>query len=161
MPARAQLRDKSHRDLVWCRERDMSLKPADPGADRNSAESFQRSSKGWRTVTSAIGKGRHRRRSGHHDCRRTVIDSPLPLTPALPAVRPRRGSFPNPPQSRLATVITKGVDSPLRRRREIGRSSGDGQLGIETPKGVHIGIHCFRHGVTSELLESGTPIQSA
>jgi integrase len=32
------------------------------------------------------------------------------------------------------------------------------KLGIETPKGTHIGIHCFRHGVTSELLESGTPI---
>ncbi len=31
-------------------------------------------------------------------------------------------------------------------------------LGIVTTKGVHIGIHCFRHGVTSELLESGTPI---
>src|SRR5205807_10505513 len=25
-------------------------------------------------------------------------------------------------------------------------------------KGVHVGIHCFRHGVTSELLGSGTPI---
>ncbi len=32
------------------------------------------------------------------------------------------------------------------------------KLGIETTKGVHVGIHCFRHGVTSELLESGTPI---
>jgi len=32
------------------------------------------------------------------------------------------------------------------------------KLGIETPKGVHVGIHSFRHGVTSELLESGTPI---
>jgi len=32
------------------------------------------------------------------------------------------------------------------------------RLGIETPKGVHVGIHCFRHGVTTELLESGTPI---
>jgi integrase len=32
------------------------------------------------------------------------------------------------------------------------------RLGIETAKGVHVGIHCFRHGVTSELLESGTPI---
>jgi integrase len=32
------------------------------------------------------------------------------------------------------------------------------KLGIEAPKGVHVGIHCFRHGVTSELLESGTPI---
>jgi integrase len=32
------------------------------------------------------------------------------------------------------------------------------KLGIKTPKGVHVGIHCFRHGVTSELLESGTPI---
>lgn len=31
-------------------------------------------------------------------------------------------------------------------------------LGIHVPKGVHVGIHCFRHGVTSELLESGTPI---
>lgn len=32
------------------------------------------------------------------------------------------------------------------------------KLGIETAKGVHVGMHCFRHGVTSELLESGTPI---
>src|SRR3984893_8308051 len=32
------------------------------------------------------------------------------------------------------------------------------KLGIETAKGVHVGIHCIRHGVTSELLESGTPI---
>jgi integrase len=32
------------------------------------------------------------------------------------------------------------------------------KLGIKTPKGVHVGIHCFRHGVISELLESGTPI---
>jgi len=32
------------------------------------------------------------------------------------------------------------------------------KLGIERPKGVHVGVHCFRHGVTSELLESGTPI---
>ena len=31
-------------------------------------------------------------------------------------------------------------------------------LGIETPKGLHVGIHCFRHGVTTELLESGIPI---
>jgi integrase len=33
------------------------------------------------------------------------------------------------------------------------------KLGIQTAKGAHIGIHCFRHGVTTELLESGTPIQ--
>jgi len=32
------------------------------------------------------------------------------------------------------------------------------KLGIVTPKGVHVGIHCFRHGVTTELLEAGTPI---
>ena len=32
------------------------------------------------------------------------------------------------------------------------------KLGIQTQKGVHVGIHCFRHGVTTELLESGTPI---
>lgn len=32
------------------------------------------------------------------------------------------------------------------------------KLGIYVPKGVHVGMHCFRHGVTSELLESGTPI---
>jgi hypothetical protein len=31
------------------------------------------------------------------------------------------------------------------------------KLGIDTSKGVHVGIHCFRHGVT-ELLEAGTPI---
>ena len=32
------------------------------------------------------------------------------------------------------------------------------KLGIVTSKGVHVGIHCFRHGVTTELLEAGTPI---
>jgi integrase len=32
------------------------------------------------------------------------------------------------------------------------------KLGVLTPKGVHVGIHCFRHGVTTELLEAGTPI---
>ena len=32
------------------------------------------------------------------------------------------------------------------------------KLGIQIQKGVHVGIHCFRHGVTTELLESGTPI---
>jgi integrase len=33
------------------------------------------------------------------------------------------------------------------------------KLGIQTAKRVHVGIHCSRHGVTSELLEAGTPIQ--
>jgi integrase len=33
-----------------------------------------------------------------------------------------------------------------------------GRPGIKAPKGVHIGAHCFRHGVTTSLLESGTPI---
>jgi integrase len=32
------------------------------------------------------------------------------------------------------------------------------KLAIETAKGVHVGIHCFRHGVTTVMLESGTPI---
>jgi integrase len=32
------------------------------------------------------------------------------------------------------------------------------RLGIKTPKGIHVGVHCFRHGVTTSLLESGTPI---
>ena len=32
------------------------------------------------------------------------------------------------------------------------------KLGIKTAKGVHVGIHCFRHGVTTELLITGTPI---
>jgi integrase len=33
------------------------------------------------------------------------------------------------------------------------------KLAIAMPqRGVHVGIHCFRHGVTTELLESGTPI---
>ena len=33
------------------------------------------------------------------------------------------------------------------------------KLGIARPPGgVHVGIHCFRHGVTSELLDAGTPI---
>ncbi len=33
-----------------------------------------------------------------------------------------------------------------------------GHCGMARPKGVHAGIHCFRHGVTTELLEHGTPI---
>jgi integrase len=33
------------------------------------------------------------------------------------------------------------------------------RLGITRPRGgVHVGIHCFRHGVTTELLQAGTPI---
>ncbi len=33
------------------------------------------------------------------------------------------------------------------------------KLGLVPPeRGVHIGIHCFRHGVTTELLQSGTSI---
>jgi integrase len=33
------------------------------------------------------------------------------------------------------------------------------KLAIELPKGgMNVGIHAFRHGVTSELLEAGTPI---
>ncbi len=32
------------------------------------------------------------------------------------------------------------------------------RLGITTSKSAHIGVHCFRHGVTTSLLESGTPI---
>jgi integrase len=32
------------------------------------------------------------------------------------------------------------------------------RLEINTPRGAHIGVHCFRHGVTTSLLESGTPI---
>jgi integrase len=33
------------------------------------------------------------------------------------------------------------------------------KIGIPRPRaGVHVGIHCFRHGVTTELLQAGTPI---
>ena len=32
------------------------------------------------------------------------------------------------------------------------------KLGIQRPKGIHVGVHCFRHGASSELLDSGTPI---
>lgn len=32
------------------------------------------------------------------------------------------------------------------------------KIGIVAPKGVHLGVHAFRHGVTTELLEAGTPI---
>jgi integrase len=32
------------------------------------------------------------------------------------------------------------------------------KLGIPHPKGVHVGVHCFRHGASSELLDLGTPI---
>ena len=45
-----------------------------------------------------------------------------------------------------ANVIRSGVHRAMRK------------LGIVTPKGSHVGIHSFRHGVTTELLEAGTPI---
>ncbi len=32
------------------------------------------------------------------------------------------------------------------------------KLGIPCPKGVRVGVHCFRHGGSSELLDLGTPI---
>jgi integrase len=32
------------------------------------------------------------------------------------------------------------------------------KLGIPRPKGIHVGIHCFRHGASSELLDLGTAI---
>ncbi len=32
------------------------------------------------------------------------------------------------------------------------------KLGIPRPKGVHVGVHAFRHGASSELLNLGTPI---
>jgi len=32
------------------------------------------------------------------------------------------------------------------------------KLGIPRPKGIRIGVHCFRHGASSELLDLGTPI---
>jgi integrase len=32
------------------------------------------------------------------------------------------------------------------------------KLGIPRPKGVRVGVHCFRHGGSSELLDLGTPI---
>ena len=32
------------------------------------------------------------------------------------------------------------------------------KLGIPRPKGIHVGVHCFRHGASSELLDLGIPI---
>jgi integrase len=32
------------------------------------------------------------------------------------------------------------------------------KLGIPRPKGTHAGVHCFRHGASSELLDLGIPI---
>jgi integrase len=32
------------------------------------------------------------------------------------------------------------------------------KLGIPRPKGVRVGVHCFRHGASSELLDLGIPI---
>jgi integrase len=45
-----------------------------------------------------------------------------------------------------ANVIRSGIHRAIKK------------LGIQVPKGVHLGVHCFRHGVTTELLEAGTPI---
>jgi len=42
------------------------------------------------------------------------------------------------------------------RCRDLGRDAMS--LRLTENLGAHVGIHCFRHGVTTELLESGTPI---
>jgi integrase len=55
-------------------------------------------------------------------------------------------------------VNSKGRPFPSDNFVKFGIHRAMEKLGIQTPKGVHIGIHCFRHGVTTELLESGTPI---
>src|SRR5258707_1038844 len=55
-------------------------------------------------------------------------------------------------------VNSKGRPFPSDNVVKYGIHRAMEKLGIQTPKGVHIGIHCFRHGVTTELLESGTPI---
>ena len=55
-------------------------------------------------------------------------------------------------------VNSKGRPFPSDNVVKFGIHRAMEKLGIQTPKGVHIGIHCFRHGVTTELLESGTPI---
>jgi integrase len=57
-------------------------------------------------------------------------------------------------------LFTNSIGKPYRSDRVVrdGVHRTIKKLGIETAKGVHVGIHCFRHGVTTELLESGTPI---
>jgi integrase len=69
---------------------------------------------------------------------------------------PRNGFMPNPD----GYLFTNSKGRPYLSDNVVkyGVHRAMANLGIETPKGVHVGIHCFRHGVTSELLESGTPI---
>jgi integrase len=55
-------------------------------------------------------------------------------------------------------VNSKGRPFPSDNVVKYGIHRAMDKLGIQTAKGAHIGIHCFRHGVTTELLESGTPI---
>jgi len=61
------------------------------------------------------------------------------------------------PSSYLFTN-SKGRPFPSDNVVKYGIHRAIAKLGIQTQKGVHVGIHCFRHGVTTELLESGTPI---
>ena len=55
-------------------------------------------------------------------------------------------------------INSQGQPYSSRKVVKYGVQRAMAKLGIEIPKGVHVGFHCFRHGVTSELLESGTPI---
>ena len=57
-------------------------------------------------------------------------------------------------------LFTKRNGNPYRSENVVrsGVHNTMAKLGIVVPKGVHVGIHCFRHGVTTELLEAGTPI---
>jgi integrase len=55
-------------------------------------------------------------------------------------------------------INSKGRPFPSDNVVKYGIHRAMDKLGIQTAKGAHIGIHCFRHGVTTELLESGTPI---
>ena len=63
---------------------------------------------------------------------------------------------PNP--SGYLFLNSKGRPFPSDNVVKYGIHRAIAKLGIQTNKGVHVGIHCFRHGVTTELLESGTPI---
>ena len=55
-------------------------------------------------------------------------------------------------------INSKGRPYSSRKVVKYGVHRAMAKLAIEIPKGLRVGFHCFRHGVTTELLESGTPI---
>ena len=65
-------------------------------------------------------------------------------------------------RSALTRLLTTTAVNSAAKNKEVRSVASDAvriwKRPYENSTGTHVGIHCFRHGVTSELLEAGTPI---